>query len=379
MWFGHKLGFYLMRFFLRSLSLVAVVGLLSLSTASAQKLFTGNAAGNNNWFDGANWAPAGVPNGTSGTVFVNFGTLNFDPLVVDESITSATAEAPELVISELSNQTNYLNIQSNLSTTGGFQTGAGVGEIIQTGGTVNVGTNLLLGDSSSGSGFGLYRLSGASSRVEVGGNVQINGVDSSSVFFQEGGLLDVTGNLSIGSQVDTTGTFRLSGDARLSVDGTLSVGSTSTARTAGNGTLIIDGATTSGFLLAQDFELNNSTALGDPPPSVLEVQIDALAAADPSGLLLMNIVGDVLFDDGTYLMPVFNGTAPVDGSWTVMTWDGSVTDLGLELHPDTEAGWAFTVGEFGNELVITYTVPEPSSASILLLAALGLAWRQRRV
>lgn len=362
----------------RFLSFLAFVGLVAVPTAPAQTLFTGDAVGNNNWFDGANWAPAGVPDSGSGTVFVNFGTFNSNPLVVDDSISSATAEAPELVVSELSNQSNYLNLQTNLTTTGGFRTGAGVGEFFQSGGTVNVGTNFQLGDSSSGSGFGLYQLSGASSRLEVGGDVQINGVDAASELFQEGGLLDVSGNFSIGSQVDTTGTFRLSGDGRLSVDGTISVGSTSTDRTAGNGTFIIDGATTSGFLLAQDFELNNSTALGDPPPSVLEVQIDALAAADPSDLLLMNIVGNVSFDDGTYIMPVFNGTAPVDGNWTVMTWGSSVTDLGLELHPDTAAGWSFTVGDFGNELVITYTVPEPSTTALFLLAGMGLAMRKRQ-
>jgi len=52
--------------------------------------------------------------------------------------------------------------------------------------------------------------------------------------------------------------------------------------------------------------------------------------------------------------------------------------LGLELHPDTEDGWSFTVGEFGNELIITYTVPEPSAAALFLLAGIGLSMRKRR-
>lgn len=61
--------------------------------------------------------------------------------------------------------------------------------------------------------------------------------------------------------------------------------------------------------------------------------------------------GDVIFDSGAVLEPYDLGDALEDTWYTVMTWDGTLTDNGLLLSDDAvDAGWEFQFA--GNELQV---------------------------
>jgi len=251
----------------------------------------------------------------------------------------------------------------------------------QTNGLVDVTNNLLIQNAQdTPDNIRTYRISGGT--LLVGNNINF-GARSASAFEQTGGVVDVQGDLNLGTSDDAfdDSTFSISGESTATFGGNLLIGSDENDRSLGRGTVVLDGSTTNGTFEATGFELRNTPPDNlTAPPSVLQAIVDQDAVDGLADMFFIDIDGDVLFEDGSLLFPEFDsGVAPTDGTWTIMTWTGSVTDNGLTLDGATIPGWSFLVDDINNELSITYVVPEPTSTSLAALAGAALlAFRRRR-
>lgn len=84
------------------------------------------------------------------------------------------------------------------------------------------------------------------------------------------------------------------------------------------------------------------------------------------------------FDDGAQLILDFLGST-MAGTWTLMeVKNGSITDNGLALAADVDAGWSFNVDNSGANGLLTATyIPEPASLALFGYGALGLLRRKK--
>jgi hypothetical protein len=310
-------------------AVTAVLGLLLTGMSAQATIFTGSVdsdfANTANWDGGypaaGDWAQldmtADLFGATSNDILaVRIGTSGTGVLNVAEgSVLTATA-----------------------SSSWDSHVGAGAGNrgtVTQSGGSVTINT---LEVGRGGTGF--YTLFGGTFLIsrERGGNSLSLGTDDTATEVNGAGTFEISG-----------GSFTTRAGVQLGSSDGSGVG---TFRVQGSGATLI-GIGSSGSLDGSWTQRSNS---------VLSVRVDTTTA----GLtpIFIDEVGDdgggnVTFEEGALLDVGFSGAFTNGGTFTVMTWEGDLTDNGLQFAPGVDTGiWSFNLDAENKTLEVT-AVGEP--------------------
>lgn len=402
---------------------VMAVWVLLVGNSASAAVWDANGGTGGDWNVAANWNPDGVPTAAD---FVDINDASASTPANPVVIASAAAVADNLRFGySYTSNAGYLAISNNLTVTNKISSYRGSAGIVQTAGavsaavfsfgeretplskwelqggtlattgnfvlargdngstcqffqsdgtTVTVGDQFQMGTSVYTGGAGLYDMAGGT--LTVTNNTQIGWKASGMEFKQSGGTANFA-TLGIASDWNDPGegTMTLSDAAQTLATGDLTIGGGGVVGDTGVGMLVLDGSRTGAGTdldVRGDFSQKNS--------GTLKGIIDTAAIAAASDMRLVDVTGNVTFADGAKLLPEFDsGATPTAGTWTLMTWDGSVTDNGLVLDPSTAADWSFDVDVDGKALTVTYApevIPEP--ASLVLVAMGGLVMVRRR-
>jgi len=198
-----------------------------------------------------------------------------------------------------------------------------------------------------------------------------------------GELNIIDGTYSIGSEDvligdgSGNGTFHVRGNSDVDMNQRFFLGGGS-----GHGTLVLDGSVGTGDdILNTRGGTNRLRFLNN---STLRAIIDQDAVNNPDDMRqfilnsTQNTSSNALFEPGSLLDPSFGpGVTPVTGSWTLVSTAAGLTDNGLAFAPGVDAGWSFSTD--GGQLTVSYVVPEPTSASaMLVLGGMLTVMRRRR-
>lgn len=116
----------------------------------------------------------------------------------------------------------------------------------------------------------------------------------------------------------------------------------------------------------------NGNSLG-----TLKALIDQDAINNALNMRKIVVTGNAIFDDGSILDPGFaSSVTPAPGTWTLMTWGGSLTDNGLELAAGVDPNWSFNFDTLNKALTVTY-IPEPATLALMSLGATVIVRRRR--
>jgi len=377
------------------------------------------------WETAANWNPDQVPVAAD-TLQINSNSSQANPVV----IATAPAVATSLTLG-YSGQTGYLAISNNLTLSGLFDVGrkgtaGNVGMATQTAGTVSVGS---ISIQSGGINLGQYNLSGGTLAVgttftmgrgdtdchgkfyQTGGTVTVGTTfqvgfggatgTGTSLYSMTAGSLTVSGNSVIGykntagndfiqsggtasfstielgkahaSGGSGAGTITLS-DAANFTSGTLTVGINAAPNT-GVGTVVLDGSKTgagTNMTVNGNFLLNTAN-------STLKGVIDSDAIATATAMRKVEVTGNVTFAAGSLLLPVFDSLAtPTAGTWTLMSWTGTLTNNGLAFDSSVDTSkWSFLADATAKTLTVTY-IPEPATMALLSVGGALMMLKRRR-
>ncbi|KAF0095888.1 MAG: FecR protein domain protein [Puniceicoccaceae bacterium 5H] len=330
-----------------SLKLAAVSALtLLVSSASAQMFWT-NDAGDNDFNNATNWNSA-YPNGVEARINLSGadraildGTPSANPGSLRIGIGSGNTGEFEM-------RSGTVDFTSNAESRVGV--GGGTGYLTQSGGSLQVNRQHQIGLDSGSTGTHLQTGGSFVIGREVGGNSLVVG-DGGTGFYSIGG---------IGSILKTRAGVQL-------------------GRNGGMGVFEVLGSGISQIGIGSEGSVDGRWIQGSG--SILRVGIDSGGITpiyiDETG---GDAGGDVTFAAGSLLDVSFlEGVIP--GTYTIMTWDGIVTDEGLAFADDVDTDrWSFDVGP--NSLTITAlaSVPEPGFYGALAgLIALGaVAYRRRQ-
>ncbi|MDF7799028.1 hypothetical protein P4C99_06110 [Pontiellaceae bacterium B1224] len=205
--------------------------------------------------------------------------------------------------------------------------------------------------------------------ARVGGDNRIGYSGNTGIINQSGGTNEVAQDLAIG--FGGTGTYNLSGGLLSNQDGYLQVGAATgsgrleisggTLETInhvlinGTGTFAVHGAGATSIGIGS--QANGSAYWQQNAGGTLEVLISS------NGITTI-VVDD--FDDGGNANVTFNPASLLDvgfldagyaesNTWTIMTWEGTVTDYGLQFATNVDINvWSFEVTS--NALQVTYGV-----------------------
>lgn len=261
--------------------------------------------------------------------------------------------------------------------------------------TVTGARGFWIGKYHSGAvGYGQLDVTGGTHIMDGNGPARVGlGNGGTGVYNQTGGSMTLH-SLQVGLDAGSTGTLNL-------MDGTLILGKAQASDTwsasigaNGNGTVNISGGTfltRSGVNLGAGgdgtFRIIGSDAIqigigsqssingnwDQTATGVLAAQVDAggITPIFIEGTQTGANAGDVTFAAGSLLDLSFEGAA-VAGTWTLMQWEGALTDNGLALAPGVDAGiWSFNLDETNKELTIT-AIPEPATLGLIGLFGVGL-------
>lgn len=231
-----------------------------------------------------------------------------------------------------------------------------------------------------------------------------------------GGSVVLTGSVSSGLTVGGTGALVINGDAsgvalgttvtdtvKLIINSVLGAGVTveENATLGGNGT--INGLS----FIAGTHAIGNDTVgtqtfaggLSYLDGAEFAWELTANSDTDP-GLNFDQLIvsgGDLIIGDDTTMALIFNAPGSIvdwtdafwssDHFWTVAIGPGSISGLFglsssyLDSHGNVLTGGSFSLGVSGQDLILTYAIPEPSVWGLLLMGGLAV-WkfsRRRRI
>jgi hypothetical protein len=355
------------RFFLAT----TLAAALTIPIAQGETIWN-NAAGDNDFANPDNWVGGVAPLGTNtGQVLINIGGGSDIANRAIYSQTVGTGDFERLSLGISSTTPAQFDITGG--TFKGVSTG-GAGNRIASGGsqgTVNQsGTNTVVAfggyvriglDPNS---VGIYNLSGGSFHSFRSSTAVTPGFTSSLVLG--------SGAAPTGTNQAATGTMNITGGSFLTRNGVyLGAG-------GGQGTFHVAGSAPTSIRIGGDgnnedggwYQNTGSTLLIGIDGTVLGVR--AIEVIDVEGNA--GLGGNVTFASGSLLDVGFLGAANYS-TFTVMTWDGSVTNHGLQFANTVDTNiWSFSVND--NSLTVT-AVPEPGSALLFLGGMAGL-WLLRR-
>jgi pectate lyase len=204
--------------------------------------------------------------------------------------------------------------------------------------------------------------------IEIAQTLEVGSLGNGQVS-QSGGLLIAGESVVIGATAGASGTFNLAGGTL--VTPLLTKG-------LGGGTFNFTGGTLSAA--AVGFSLVNNGGTIAPGNSVghTEVLGDLTLNAGTLAIELDGITSDTLGVSGLATLggdldvALLNGFVPQDGDfWTVLIADGGITGA----FANVPEGYGVRI--VGNELLLTYAVPEPTATSLGFAAASGMLLRRR--
>ncbi|MDB4673240.1 carbohydrate-binding protein [Verrucomicrobiales bacterium] len=289
--------------------------LLGASLAGVSASSFTNTLGDGDFADPANWENGQFPEDPEraevNTTGVNRAVLNSYVETHPRALRVGVGGSGELEIQ----QNGFLQITS---VSGDLLVGhdnGDIGIIEQNGGTVCVGASVSVGTSG---GDGAYVLN-AGMLKSSRGSFEVGGGGGSGIFEMSGGALHTRTGVTLGRDgefiVKTSNPHWIELGSLSSIDGYWDQESGSKVT----------------FLLDQS---------GVTPIEVKYVDGDGRG-------------GEVVFENGSEIEVAFaDGMTPVNGTWTVMEWDGALTNDGLSFSPEVDTSiWSFAI--VGNTLQVT--------------------------
>lgn len=223
--------------------------------------------------------------------------------------------------------------------------------------TTNASTTSIIGGGSGNVGHVQHE--GAIltiNRLEIGSDG-----GTGSYFLHHGELTITRGSnghaLFLGSDASGMGTFRISSGSLSTRTGVLlgsSAGGIGRFEVIGShpSSIGIGSEGSADGLWTQNAGSTLSVRIDKTPQGVTPIFIDDVAevvGGDES-----NLGGDVIFENGALLEVDFTGEFVNGGTFTVMEWEGDVTDNGLQLAPTVDTNlWSFEVDATNKRLTVT--------------------------
>ncbi|MDF7801928.1 hypothetical protein P4C99_20800 [Pontiellaceae bacterium B1224] len=312
-------------------TVVACVVVFSGFSISAHAAVWNNNLGDNVMTNDANWSAA-----LTSSSFLDIALSDADRVVLSDGMSLAVGDVrigvntqPGLA-GELEIVGGYLRSNRNGGDTRiGYSGRTGI--VNQSGGKWEVAQTLVVGIG----GTGIYNLSGGELDQQ---RDEFRIAGANSIMTISGGILKTRSDATIqsGSTFKVEGT----GASFIGIGGSAS----------GNGTWIQNAG------------------------GVLSIRIDetlvGVTAIDVQGA-----TGDVTFEDGALLDVDFTGAFTNGGTFTVMDWEGSVTDHGLQFADGVDTNiWSFNVDAAGKKLTVTAqgdSTADPVSGTMLDTLAFG--------
>ncbi len=307
--------------------------ILSVNVAKAADILWNNAGGDNIFSNAANWEGGVVPAGKGNNAIINSegedraiftadSNVSFDGIYVGRAGTG---------VFDIAGGDLLVTANTNRVTSVGHT--GGIGTVNHSAGRFRVNA-LQVGTDHEGSGA--YILSGGELEVRrtYANASLLVGNKGVGRFEVSGGILTTRLGLHLGVG-DGVGEFYV-------------VGSGATQIGIGSST-VSDGDWVQGAFGTLKVAIDDG---GLTPIFVDDIENDGVG-------------GDVSFADGAKLDVGFLGT-PLEGSWTVMTCEGVMTNNGLSIQSeDVIAGWSFSIEDTGvngdcegpDTLVVTYAEP----------------------
>lgn len=325
---------------------------LALGGAAQAAVWTGTGVGDEystpaNWDD--NTAPVG---GTSGPATRNINTAVTVERSVDSTAGRTFVEGGATL--NVTGGTHSDNRSGN--TIRNFIGNNSAGTVNLSGGSWDVGHLTLVG-SGNASGSGTFIQTSGSFSASRGGN----------------SFMGITGGSSLEVGVGSaTGLYQISGGSLTTRIG-VGVGPQGTFEVIGTGAATIGIGSNGSLDGSWNQDAGGVLKLGLNATGITPILIDVTTGTGSGG-------GNAIFNDGSILDPYDAGGAATDVWTTVMTWEGVLTDGGLELSADAlAAGWEKQV-DGSNLQVRLAAVPEPSTsllAGLAMFAGLGMRRRQK--
>ena len=258
-----------------------------------------------------------------------------------------------------------------------------VGLVVQSGGSNILSGSLSLGNDVA-SGSAEYRALGGV--LDVGGNVTVGTVGGTNTFWVNGGMVRVGGTLSIAASAGATGVVVLAGGTLDMQGGTVNFG-TGEGRFQFTGGLLKDVGTFSGALTQEGGELQIGSSPGTmnvggdyslEAGAQLTLELAAQGTLAGTDFDLMNVSGNATLA-GVILINDISGGAIDTG--VPFTWDVlKAEEINLTGTVNTPAGVFYRVlsdAEGTIDALQLYTIPEPGTLGLVGLLLAGVLLRRR--
>ena len=208
---------------------------------------------------------------------------------------------------------------------------------LQERGTFTIAQNAFIGPDWWGNSETLEQMNYRTQDGEFSvGDTMFVGYTSAGAFYQDGGEVSVTNNLLLGlnradrtyaNRTNAPALYRIENNGTLSVGGKLQVGGVIDRDCNHDAIFEVVGDNT---ITVGSFELRKHVSPSPRQAGKLKIHIDKSGAFTP-----IHVNGNIRFDAGTQVFPeAENGGIPV-GEYTLITYEGTLTDYGLELAPET--------------------------------------------
>jgi len=293
-----------------------------VGAAQAVEITWNNASGDNEFANPANWVGGAFP--------------------ASESMVIDLTGANKAVVST----GTTLNSDSILIGYNGTD-----GEFEQTGGSLSATSN-------SGAASRVGRNGETGTWTMSGGRANINGIQlglggGTGNLIINGGHLNISrgpANASLHIDYGGTGNFEISGGSLITRTG-VRIGDQGTFSVVGHGASRI-GIGSSGALDGEWFQDTGGTLkvrVNATTTGITPIFIDEVDTSNGSA-------GNVTFENGALLDVDFTGAFVNGGTFTVMEWEGSVTNNGLAFAPSVDTSvWSFNVDPVNKKLTVTAT------------------------